>query len=194
MKNFFLALITVALVATSHVAAADLTAEQLDEIISRTAENSAAESGATLPVDAETFQKNFNAFVINFIRETDAGYTDASMMKRIFLLNDAKTFTRDGHQLFAKNFLNRALVVGLSDGGKCKVLNFFATHAENRDDALFNVLVLQAFVRGIAPEFDAMNMLAAAEKNPSATVIRDGVKYSVVTDGNTDIVTAVAAD
>ncbi len=58
-KKFFLALITVALVATSHVAAADLTAEQLDEIISRTAENSAAESGATLPVDAETFQKKF---------------------------------------------------------------------------------------------------------------------------------------
>jgi len=201
MKNFFVALtvaLTVALIlSASNIAAAEtalFTEEQFDKIVAHTVANPAASEAATLNLDAATFQRNYNAFITNFIRETDAQGDDAAMMERIFLLNDAKTFENDSKQVFTKNFANRAVIIGFNEaGGNFKVLNFFATIAEDRDDALFNVLVLQGFLRGIDPTLNAGDLLNEAQKDPSKPVIRNGVKFSVATIENINIITAVAA-
>ncbi len=197
MKNFFVALIVTLILSASNIAAAEtalFTEEQFDKIVAHTVANPAASEAATLNLDAATFQRNYNAFITNFIRETSAQGDDAAMMERIFLLNDAKTFENDSKQVFTKNFANRAVIIGFNEaGGNFKVLNFFATIAEDRDDALFNVLVLQGFLRGIDPTLNAGDLLNEAQKDPSKPVIRNGVKFSVATIENINIVTAVAA-
>lgn len=197
MKNFFVALIVTLILSASNIAAAEtalFTEEQFDKIVAHTVANPAASEAATLNLDAATFQRNYNAFITNFIRETSAQGDDAAMMERIFLLNDAKTFENDSKQIFTKNFANRAVIIGFNEaGGNFKVLNFFATIAEDRDDALFNVLVLQGFLRGIDPTLNAGDLLNEAQKDPSKPVIRNGVKFSVATIENINIITAVAA-
>ncbi len=197
MKNFFVALTVALILSASNIAAAEtalFTEEQFDKIVAHTVANPAASEAATLNLDAATFQRNYNAFITNFIRETSAQGDDAAMMERIFLLNDAKTFENDSKQVFTKNFANRAVIIGFNEaGGNFKVLNFFATIAEDRDDALFNVLVLQGFLRGIDPTLNAGDLLNEAQKDPSKPVIRNGVQFSVATIENINIVTAVAA-
>ncbi|MBE8952606.1 MAG: hypothetical protein SR1Q7_05620 [Quinella sp. 1Q7] len=197
MKNFFVALTVALILSASNIAAAEtalFTEEQFDKIVAHTVANPAASEAATLNLDAATFQRNYNAFITNFIRETSAQGDDAAMMERIFLLNDAKTFENDSKQVFTKNFANRAVIIGFNEaGGNFKVLNFFATIAEDRDDALFNVLVLQGFLRGIDPTLNAGDLLNEAQKDPSKPVIRNGVKFSVATIENINIITAVAA-
>lgn len=195
MQKFFIALIAALVLTVNNFAAAttEFAGEQFDKIVALTVENPAASESKTLQLDAATFQLNYNAFIKNFIRETNAVGDDAVMMEKIFTLSDAKTFSNGTNQIFAKNFMNRVIIVGLNEnGGKFKVLNFFATPSTERDDSLFNALVLQAFVRGILPDLDAMDLLNEAQKNPSVPVVRNGVKFSVGTVDNINIVTAVA--
>lgn len=195
MKKFCLALTIALILSISNFAdaATMFTAEQFDKIVAFTVKNPAVNSNATLNLNAATFKQNYDIFITNFIKETNAVGQDAAMMRQIFLLNDAKTYENGTNQIFAKNFLNRVVIVGLNEiGGNFKVLNFFATIAEERDDAMFNVLVLNAFIRGINPDLDATELLNEASKNPSEPVIRNGVKFSVATIENINIVTAVA--
>ena len=193
MKKFFLALTVVLLVAVSNFAeSAPFTREQIEETISITVKNPDAAEDKSLPFDAATFQRNYRNYIANFVREPNAG-ADAAEAINFLSLDDAAYLTRDDKNLFAKDFLGRVSIVGLSDnGGNLKVLNFFAAVLEGRDDALLNVLILQAFVQGIAPDFDAMTLLNQAKKNPSAPVIRDGIKFSISTFNNMNIITAVA--
>lgn len=198
MKKFFLALLAATLIFANgnaaDAAAPQITQEQFEQIVGRTVQSPAAASAATLNLNAATFQKNFNAFMTNFIGETSAKPEEAAQMAQIFTLNDAKTFNNGEKEIFTKSFLNRAVVIGLSDiGGNFKVLNFFAAQAEDRDDALFDVLILQAFVRGITPDFNAIDLLNAAKNNPDGSVIHGGVKYSVVNVDNLNVVSATVA-
>ena len=197
MKKFFVALTVALILSAGNIAAAAtalFTEDQLDKIVAHTIGNPAASNAATLNLDAATFQRNYNAFITNFIREAGAQGDDAAMMERIFTLNDAKTFENGSKQIFTKNFMNRVVVIGFNEsGGNFKVLNFFATLAEERDDALFNVMVLQGFVRGIDSNLNAVELLGELQKDPSKPVIRNGVQFSVATIDNINIVTAVAA-
>ncbi|MBO4780699.1 MAG: hypothetical protein J5497_08690 [Selenomonadaceae bacterium] len=195
MKKFCLALTIALILSISNFAAAAtmFTAEQFDKIVALTIKNPAVTSNATLNLDAATFKQNYDNFITNFIKETSAVGEDAEMMRQVFLLNDVKTDEYGSNQIFAKNFLNRVVIVGLSEmNGNFKVLNFFAPIVEERDDALFNVLVLNAFICGINPDLDATALLDEASKNPSVPVICNGVKFSVATIENINIVTAVA--
>lgn len=200
LKKFFLALFAFALiVAAEHsvyaAAAAQITKDQFEHMAANTLQSAAASADATLNIDAATFQRNFDAFVKNFIGETNANAQDAAHMAQIFTLNDAKTFDVEGKQLFAKNFLNRVMIIGVKDaGGNFKVLNFFAAQAEERDDALFDVLVLQAFVKGITPDFDAMDLLRTAKNDPDGAAIHNGVRFSVFNADNLNIVSATVAE
>ena len=197
MKKFFVALTVALILSAGNIAAAAtalFTEDQLDKIVAHTVGNPAASNAATLNLDAATFQRNYNAFITNFIREAGAQGDDAAMMERIFTLNDAKTFENGSKQIFTKNFMNRVVIIGFNEsGGNFKVLNFFATLAEERDDALFNVMVLQGFVRGIDSNLNAVELLGELQKDPSKPVIRNGVQFSVATIDNINIVTAVAA-
>lgn len=193
MRKFFAAVMLALILSTNNFSeAAQFTQEQLDQMISMTVQNPAAEKNSTLPVDFAAFQTNYNDFMNSFINETNAG-TDAAMMRQIFLMNNLHVHDEGKNKIFIKNFSNRVMIIGLcKSGGKFKVMNFFSTHEEGRDDVLFDVLIMQAFVRGITPGFDATVLIDAANKNPNAPFIHKDVKYFLTSDGNLNIITAIA--
>ena len=192
MKKFFAAMMFALIFFGGNFveAAAPFTAEQSEKIISMTAEISSA-TEKNLPVDEMTFRRKFNDFIINFILELNAG-NDAAEMERLLTINDTNISVREEGSVFMKNFFDRIAIVGISDGGNFRALNLFATQLNSRDDALINALILQAFVKGITPDFDSTSLLRASKKNPTAPVIRDGVRYYISRDENLNIVTAVA--
>lgn len=191
MKKFCVAF-TVALIVTvsSFVEAATFTGEQIQQMLSITAQNPDAKQNKTLKLNAETFRKNFNAFMINFIKQTNAG-DDAAMMQRVLLIDKTAVTAKNDRNILGKNFFGKVMIVGFGETEKnFKVLNFFAAKIENRDDALFYTLILNGFVKSISPELDAKTLLDKLKKN--SVVIRGGVKFSVTKSGDIDIITATA--
>ena len=192
MKKFCVALTVALIVAvSSFVEAATFTGEQIQQMLSITAQNPAVNQNKMLKLNAETFRKNFNVFMINFIRQTNAG-DDAAMMQRVLLIDKTAVTAKNGCNIFGKNFFGKVMIVGFGETGKnFKVLNFFAAKIENRDDALFYTLILNGFVKSISPELDAKTLLDKLKKN--SVVIRGGVKFSVTKSGDIDIITATAS-
>ena len=175
------------LTAGKSIEAADFTPEQVDKIFDITIQKGVDVENSALPFDTATFQMNFNAFMTDFISSVSNG-EDFAAMQNALLINNPIISPRNEGTVFAKNFFNRVAVVGLSDvDGKLKVLNFFATQPEGRDDSLYHVLILQAFVKGISPDYDATTLLNDLKKN--STVIRNGVRYTISKDGDLNIVT-----
>lgn len=194
MKKFFVALTFMLILTGNHFAeATEFTREQVARMIAITVNNPAAKT-STLPFDTATFKQNYNDFMSNFIDGTSAG-TDAFMMKKIFMLDDLKSAETDGGKIFAKNFLNKVVIIGLSNAkDKVTVLNIFAAPFEDKNDALFNVLVLQAFVAGITPGVDATALLEEINRSPTESAVHGGVKYSVNRQEGLNVVTAIAAN
>ena len=189
MKKIFIALaILFCLAGNNFVEAAEkFTDDQLKQMISTTMENPAAK---TLNLDVATFKKNFNDFMTNFIKETNAG-EDAAKLEKVFLIGEPNTISKNGKTMFLKDFIETAAIFGSVDAnGKFKVLNFFAINSEDKNEVLMRRLVLEAFVKGISPGFDATELLNKAKDNPSVTV--GGVKYSFSTVGDLHVVSAVA--
>ena len=190
MKKFLMTFIAL-LIITAQVEAAQFAQEQFDEMISITAQKSAAEN-KILALDAATFQKNFNAFMTNFIKESNAG-DDTPMLEEIFLIREPMIVQTDAGNFLAKNFMNHVAIVGSVEAdGKLKVLNFFSAPTENKNDMVITVLIFQAFTQGISPGLDVKALLGELEKNPSAPVIRNGIKFSTDNQGTMEIITAVA--
>ena len=191
MKKIFIALM-IALIVTSSslVEAAEFTGEQFNQMFTITAKNPAVNQNKTLKFNDETFRKNFNAFMINFIKQTNAG-DDAAMIEKFLLIDGTAASPKGDYFVFGKNFGGKVVIIGLSEIGKnFKVLNFFAAKIENRDDALFYTLILNGFVKSISPDLDADTLLNKLKKN--SVVIRGGVKFSVTKSGDIDIITATA--
>lgn len=192
MKKILTALIVGLIICAGvKVEAAQFTQEQFSEMLSVTAQKSAAESKA-LALDATTFQKNFNAFMTSFIKDSNAG-DDTPTLEEIFLIREPLILQTDTGNFLAKDFLNRIAVVGSVEAdGKLKTLNFFSTPAENKNEMVVTILVFQAFTQGISPDLDVKELLGELEKNPGAPVTRSGVKFSVSKQGNLEVITAVA--
>ncbi|MBQ9498233.1 MAG: hypothetical protein IJR52_11770 [Selenomonadaceae bacterium] len=189
MKKFFIALTVLFFVAGSNFAeaASKFTDDQIKQMISSTMDNPAT---APLNLDVATFKTNFNAFMADFLKETNAG-EDSAKLEKVFLIGEPNTLTKNGRTLFLKNFLEDAAIFGsVDESGKFKVLNFFATLAENKNEMLMRVLVLNAFIKGISPDVDATALLNKAKINPTVTV--NGVKYSFSTVGNLNVVSVTA--
>ena len=192
MKKILTALIVGLIICASvKVEAAQFAEEQFSEMLSVTAQKSAAESKA-LALDTATFQKNFNAFMTTFIKESNAG-DDTPTLEEIFLIREPLILQTDTGNFLAKDFMNRIAVVGsVEANGNLKTLNFFSTPAENKNEMVVTILVFQAFTQGISPELDVKELLGELEKNPGAPVTRSGVKFSVSKQGNLEVITAVA--
>ena len=188
MKKFFIALtILLAVTVSNAEAATQFTDEQLKQMISITMQNPAA---VPLNLDVATFQKNFDAFITDFFNRGDDP-DRSNKLKKIFLIGEPKLATADEMTLFVKRFPNGAAIFGsVDENGKFKVLNYFTTFTEDKNERLVHVMVFEAFIRGISPDNDAINLLTEAKENP--TVTKAGVKYSFVKDGKLNIVSAVA--
>ena len=184
MKKFLTALI-VLLIFSAQVEAIPFSRTQLDKIFYEVGQ---VETSTTFNFNAETFKKNFNGLITPILKEamqTD----DVSAMEHLFLIKNYKIIGETFTNIFGDY---RVGIVGTcAADGNFKVLNFCYTTPEERDESIFTIWLLSAFVKSIAPDVNPqtlMNELTA--ENSTGTVIKDGVKFSIASEGNLNTLTA----
>lgn len=195
MKKFFVTLSAVLIMTcATFTEAASFTQPQLDKIFLE-AEQSPT-TAATLNLNAATLTEKFNGIVTPILKEA-MGTDDISAMAHLFLIKDAKIFSKANGDTFANIFGDyRVALVGLSEsnGGNFKNLHMYYTTPESNDDSIFTIWLMTAFVKSIAPDVNVqalMNELTA--ENSSGTVVKGGIKFSVAEDGNLNVLTAMPA-
>ena len=149
----------------------------------------------TLDLNAATLTEKFNGLVTPILQET-MGTDDVSAMAHLFLIKDAKTFNKPDGDLFANIFGDyRVALIGWSEsGGNFKRLNLCYTTPEERDESLFTVWLLTAFIKSLAPDADPQALMnALTAENFSGSVVEGGVSFSIAEDGNLNVLTAVPA-
>ena len=192
MKRFFMAL-TIFLAISAQGEAVPFSREQVDRIF---IDIEAAESNSTLNLNVATLKDNFNAIITKILQQT-METNDVSAMEHLFLINDkdSKTFNKPDGDIFANIFGDyRVALVGAGvPNGNFKILKLYYTTPEEKDESIFTIWLLTAFVKSFSPEIDVqalMNELTA--ENSSGTVIKDKIKFSIAADGNLNVLTATA--
>ena len=192
MKRFFMAL-TIFLAISAQVEAVPFTREQVDRIF---IDIEAAENISTLNFNVATLKNNFNAIMTPILQQT-MGTDDVSAMEHLFLINDkdSKTFSKPNGDIFANIFgdYRVALVGACVPNGNFKILKLYYTTPEEKDESIFTIWLLTAFVKSFSPEIDVqalMNELTA--ENSTGTAFKAGIKFSIASDGNLNILTATA--
>ena len=176
------------------VEAVPFTRAQLDRIFFDVEQVPA--NSPTLNLNAATLTEKFNGIVTPILKES-LGTDDVSAMAHLFLIKDAKIFSKADGDTFANVFGDyRVALVGLSEpnGGNFKNLRMYYTTPENNDESIFTIWLLSAFVKSIAPDVNVqtlMNELTA--ENSSGTATKGNVKFSIAEDGNLNVLTATPA-
>lgn len=191
MKKFLIALAIFLI--TAQVEAVPFSREQVDRIF---IDIEAAENTSTLNLNVATLKENFNRIVTSILQQT-MGTDDVSAMEHLFLINDkdSKIFNKPDGDTFANIFGDyRVALVGASvPNGNFKILNLYYTTPEEKDESIFTIWLLNAFVKSFSPEIDVqalMNELTA--ENSTGTAFKAGIKFSIASDGNLNILTATA--
>lgn len=187
MKKFFLATLAFLLL-SAQAEALPFTRTQLDTMFLEVGQ---VQSDSTFALDAETFKEKFNARITPILKEA-MGTEDVSAMEYLFLIKDDKIIGDTFTNIFGDY---RVAVVGrLVADGKFKVLSLYYTTPEEKDESIFTIWLITAFVKSLAPEVNPqtlMNELTA--ENSSGTVAADGVKFSISAEGNLNALTATRA-
>ena len=193
MKKFLAAIIVGLIICAGiKVEAAEFTQEQFNKMLSISTQTLNAEN-KNLSLDAATFQKNFNDFMTNFIKETDAKDNDAKNLEEIFLIKEPMIVQTDAGNFLAKNFMNRVAIVGLLDAnGSLRNINFFTIQTQDKDEVMIPVLILEAFAKSISPDLSASALMEDFEKNKNAPIVKNGIKFSIATDENINFITSIA--
>lgn len=177
---------------TAQVEAVPFTREQVDRIFLEIESNA---STSTLKLNVETLKERFNGQITPILQET-MGTEDVSAMAHLFLIKEYKVFSKPDGDIFANIFGDyRVALVGLSEpnGGNFKTLSLYYTTPEEKDDSIFTIWLLTAFVKSISPEVDVetlMNELTA--ENSQGFAIKGDIKFSISEDGNLNFLTATA--
>ena len=188
MKKFLMTALI--LLMTAQVEAVPFTREQVDRIFIDVESNA---STSTLNINVETLKEKFNGQITPILQET-MGTEDVSAMAHLFLIKEYKVFSKPDGDIFANIFGDyRVALVGLSEpnGGNFKTLSLYYTTPEEKDESIFTIWLLTAFVKSIAPEVDVetlMNELTA--EGASGVVIKGDIKFSIAAYGNLNVLTA----
>ena len=190
MRKFLIAA-TIFFMLSAQVEAAQFTREQMDKIFIAVEES--PDSNLTFELNVETLKEKFNGFVTPILQET-MGTEDVSAMAHLFLIKDYKVFSKPDGDTFANIFGDyRVALIGncAANGGNFKTLSLYYTTPEEKDESIFTIWLLTAFVKSIAPEVDVQNLMnELTAENSSGTAIKDGVKFSISADGNLNVLTA----
>ena len=193
MKKFLMALaIALTLATSSFVEAAEFTREQLDKIFLDVEQIPA--TPATLNLNSATFIEKFNGIVTPILKDA-MSTDDVSAMAHLFLIKDYKIFNRADGDTFANIFGGyRVAVVGCGEtGGNFKTLSLYYTTPEEKDESIFTIWLLTAFVKSIAPEVNPQTLMKElTAENSSGSVVSGGVKFSIAAEGNLNCLTATA--
>ena len=186
LKKFLAATISFLLL-TAQAEAVPFTRTQLDKIFFDVGQ---VQTSATLPLKPETFKEKFNAIIIPILKEA-MGTDDVSAMEYLFVIKNEKIIGETFTHMFGDY---RVAVVGnISADGNFKALSMCYTTPEEKDESIFTIWLITAFVKSIAPEVNPqtlMNNLTA--ENSIGEVITDGVKFSISAEGNVNTLTATA--
>ena len=186
MKKFFTALIAL-LMFTAQAEALPFNRTQIDKIF---LDVELTETNSSLPLNVETFKEKFNGIITPILKEA-MNTDDVSAMEHLFLIADYKIIGDVFTNIFGDY---RVAVVGTcAADGNFKVLNFCYTTPEEKDESIFTIWLLSAFVKSIAPEVNPqtlMNELTA--ENSSGSVIEGNVKFSISAEGNLNTLTVTA--
>ena len=186
MKKFLAATILFFLL-TAQAEALPFTRTQLDKMFFDAGQ---VQTSATLPLNAETFKEKFNGLIIPLLKEA-MGTDDVSSMEYLFVIKNEKIIGETFTNIFGDY---RVAVVGnLAADGNFKALSLCYTTPEEKDESIFTIWLMTAFVKSIAPEVNPqtlMNDLTA--ENSVGEVIAGGVKFSISEDGNLNTLTATA--
>ena len=191
MRKFLMAAL-ILLIMTVQVEAVPFTREQVDRIFLDVESNA---NTSTLKLNVETLKEQFNGQITPILQET-METEDVSAMAHLFLIKEYKVFSKPDGDIFANIFGDyRVALVGLSEpnGGNFKTLSLYYTTPEEKDDSIFTIWLLTAFVKSISPEVDVetlMNELTA--ENSSGIAIKGDIKFSIAEDGNLNFLTATA--
>ncbi|MBR3051499.1 MAG: hypothetical protein IKG61_08625 [Selenomonadaceae bacterium] len=188
MKKFLTALI-VLLMFSAQVEALPFTRTQLDKMYFDAGQ---VQATSTLNLNAETFKEKFNGLITPILKEA-MGTDDVSAMAHLFLIKDYKIIGETFTNMFGDY---RVAVVGqCAADGNFKALSLCYTTPEERDESIFTIWLLTAFVKSIAPEVNPqtlMNELTA--ENSSGSVVEGGIKFSITSEGNLNTLTATATN
>ena len=184
MRKFFIAAVML-LMMTAQVEAVPFTRTQLDSIFLNVEQNGGS---ATFDLNAETFKEKFNGIMIPILKEamqTD----DVSAVEYLFLIKDYKIIGNTFANMFGDY---RVMVVANgAEGGNFKAMSFCFTTPEERDESLFTVLLLSAFVKSLAPDVDPENLMnELTAEGSSGEVVKGDIKFSLTSDGNLNNLTA----
>ena len=192
MKRFFMAL-TIFLAISAQGEAVPFSREQVDKIF---IDIEAAENISTLNFNVATLKEKFNAIMTPILQQT-METDDVSAMEHLFLINDkdSKTFSKPNGDIFANIFgdYRVALVGACNPNGNFKILSLYYTTPEEKDESIFTIWLLTAFVKSFSPEIDVqalMNDLTA--ENSSGSTVKGNIKFSIAENGNLNVLTATA--
>lgn len=185
--------LTIFLAISAQGEAVPFSREQVDRIF---IDIEAAESNSTLNLNVATLKDNFNAIITKILQQT-METNDVSAMEHLFLINDkdSKTFNKPDGDIFANIFgdYRVALVGACNPNGNFKILSLYYTTPEEKDESIFTIWLLTAFVKSFSPEIDVqalMNDLTA--ENSSGSTVKGNIKFSIAEDGNLNVLTATA--
>lgn len=117
------------------------------------------------------------------------GTDDVSEIDYLFLIKNYRFIGNTFVNLFG-NY--RVMVVGkCAKDGNFKSLKFCFTTPEEKDESLFTVWLLSAFVNSIAPAVNSQTLMdELTAENSSGEVVKDNVRFSILAGGNLNILTA----
>lgn len=190
MKKFFAAMLVVFMLSGGLAEAVPFTRAQLDKIFFDAEQ--VPENSATFDLNAATLTEKFNGLVTPILRET-MGTDDVSAMAHLFLIKDYKIFEKPTGNLFANIFGDyRVVLIGFGEtNGNFKKLSMYYTTPEAKDESLFTVWLLTAFIKSIAPDVDPQTLMnELTSENSSGTVVKGNVNFSIAEDGNLNVLTA----
>ena len=132
-----------------------------------------------------------DGIIITPILKEAMGTNDVSAMEHLFLIKNEKIIGETFTNIFGDYRIG--IVGNLAADGNFKTLSLYYTTPEEKDESIFTIWLMTAFVKSIAPEVNPqtlMNELTAEDS--SGAVVAGGIKFSVAEDGNLNILTATA--
>ncbi|MCR5834119.1 MAG: hypothetical protein K6G55_05675 [Selenomonadaceae bacterium] len=194
MKLFIIALtFLISLTVNNFAQAVPFTRTQMDTIF---VDVEQIKSDNTFDFNVDSFKEAFNARITPILQNI-TGTDDISAMEHLFFIYDYKVFEKPDGDLFANIFPDsRIALVGMLEpnGGNFKNLNLYYTTPEEKDESLFTVWLLTAFIQTLTPDVIPQALMTElTAENSLGESVKDGVKYKISSQGNLNVLTATIA-
>jgi|GEM_PF-4724978 len=183
MKKFFVTAIALLLL-TAQAEALPFHSTQLDKMFFDVEQ---IKTESTLNLNVETFKEKFNGLITPILKEA-MSTDDVSAMEHLFLIKDYKIIGNTFANIFGDY---RVAVIGsCAADGNFKGLNFYYTTPEEKDESIFTIWLMTAFVKSLAPEVNPQTLMSElTAENSSGSVVKGNLKFSIADEGNLNVLT-----